>query len=201
MGKGSTDVPEYTNTVFVGRLNSDVDDQALHEYFETAGEIIEARVFTDKSTGNSKGSGMVVFKTEDGFRTALDNFDNTHLNGRSILVRDFNTPPEERNGSSSVGNGESGYKDGARPGAGNKGAKDGGKGKGKTGKGDTVNTIFVGRMPLHVEAEQLKQYFEEAGEIIDAVVFKDRNTGNSRGSGKVTFKTEEGLRRAIEEWD
>ncbi|KAI4307032.1 hypothetical protein L6164_030267 [Bauhinia variegata] len=55
--------------------------------------------------------------------------------------------------------------------------------------GDTTYTkIFVGGLAWETKRETLKHYFEQFGEILEAVVITDRNTGKSKGYGFVTFK-------------
>ena len=50
--------------------------------------------------------------------------------------------------------------------------------------------IFVGGLDFSLNNEDLKNHFSTYGEIISAVILKDRNTGKSRGFGFVTFKDE-----------
>merc|ERR1712217_1022382 len=70
---------------------------------------------------------------------------------------------------------------------GGKGFDDGkGKGKGK-GKGPKPNTVFVGGLAWATTSDQLKEHFQECGEIIYAGVMTDRETGRSRGCGKIEF--------------
>jgi len=47
--------------------------------------------------------------------------------------------------------------------------------------------LFVGGLSWDTTNESLKQAFESYGEIEDAVIIMDRNTGRSRGFGFVTF--------------
>lgn len=47
--------------------------------------------------------------------------------------------------------------------------------------------LFVGGLSWDTTNESLKQAFEGYGEIEDAVIIMDRNTGRSRGFGFVTF--------------
>ncbi|KAJ1381012.1 RNA-binding domain superfamily [Sesbania bispinosa] len=55
--------------------------------------------------------------------------------------------------------------------------------------GDTTYTkIFVGGLAWETKRDTLKHYFDQFGEILEAVVITDRNTGRSKGYGFVTFK-------------
>ena len=58
------------------------------------------------------------------------------------------------------------------------------------GKKDTTMTkIFVGGLPFHTNNEKLREYFEPFGEIEEAVVITDRNSGKSKGYGFVSYFT------------
>lgn len=57
-----------------------------------------------------------------------------------------------------------------------------------TGQKDTQFTkIFVGGLPYHTTDQSLREYFDKFGDIEEAVVITDRQTGKSRGYGFVTM--------------
>uniref|UniRef100_A0A914S6I4 RRM domain-containing protein n=1 Tax=Parascaris equorum TaxID=6256 RepID=A0A914S6I4_PAREQ len=49
----------------------------------------------------------------------------------------------------------------------------------------TFTKIFVGGLPYHTSDKTLHEYFEQFGEIEEAVVITDRQTQKSRGYGFV----------------
>lgn len=56
-----------------------------------------------------------------------------------------------------------------------------------SGSRDTMFTkIFVGGLPYHTSDKTLHEYFEQFGDIEEAVVITDRNTQKSRGYGFVS---------------
>lgn len=61
-----------------------------------------------------------------------------------------------------------------------------------------ANKIFVGGLPWSTDSEQLKAAFVEYGEVIEAKVVTDRDTGRSRGFGFVTFSSADDAKRALE---
>lgn len=64
-------------------------------------------------------------------------------------------------------------------------------------QGDTTYTkIFVGGLAWETKRETMKKYFEQFGEIQEAVVIMDKNTGRSKGYGFVTFRDREAAKRA-----
>ena len=52
-------------------------------------------------------------------------------------------------------------------------------------KDTTFTKIFVGGLPYHTTDESLKAFFQKFGNIEEAVVITDRQTGKSRGYGFV----------------
>ncbi|XP_068634809.1 uncharacterized protein [Aristolochia californica] len=66
--------------------------------------------------------------------------------------------------------------------------------------GDTTYTkIFVGGLAWETHRETMKRYFEQFGEIQEAVVITDKNTGRSKGYGFVTFKDTDAATRACQD--
>eukprot|EP00249_Psilotum_nudum_P002650 c15777_g1_i1 orf=1234-1950(-) len=63
--------------------------------------------------------------------------------------------------------------------------------------GDTTYTkIFVGGLAWETQPETMRRHFEQYGDILEAVVITDKNTGRSKGYGFVTFRDPEAARRA-----
>merc|ERR1719395_370085 len=58
--------------------------------------------------------------------------------------------------------------------------------------------VFVGGLSQSIDKQALKQHFEAFGEVKDAVVMIDRQTGRSRGFGFVRFATSEGVEAALQ---
>lgn len=63
--------------------------------------------------------------------------------------------------------------------------------------GDTTYTkVFVGGLAWETQKETMKKYFEQFGEILEAVVITDKTTGRSKGYGFVTFREPDAAMRA-----
>lgn len=61
------------------------------------------------------------------------------------------------------------------------------------------NKLFVGSLPWALRGKELRELFEAFGEITEATVILDRDTGRSKGFGFVTFETVEDAAKAQEE--
>ena len=54
--------------------------------------------------------------------------------------------------------------------------------------GDTTYTkVFVGGLAWETQSETMRRYFEQFGEILEAVVITDKNSGRSKGYGFVSI--------------
>lgn len=54
--------------------------------------------------------------------------------------------------------------------------------------GDTTYTkVFVGGLAWETQSETMRRYFDQFGEILEAVVITDKNTGRSKGYGFVSI--------------
>ncbi|KAL2103643.1 hypothetical protein ACEWY4_000511 [Coilia grayii] len=68
-----------------------------------------------------------------------------------------------------------------------------------TKKDTTFTKIFVGGLPYHTTDASLRKYFETFGDIDEAVVITDRQTGKSRGYGFVTMTDRGAAERACKD--
>ena len=59
------------------------------------------------------------------------------------------------------------------------------------------NRLFVGNLGFGTTDETIREVFSEFGEVTDAKVVVDRDTGRSRGFAFVTMATDEQARQAI----
>lgn len=61
-----------------------------------------------------------------------------------------------------------------------------------------MKKVFIGNLDYSVKSDDLREHFSEAGEIVDAVVISDKQTGRSRGFGFVEFSSEDEAKKAID---
>ncbi|XP_072306370.1 RNA-binding protein 38 [Eucyclogobius newberryi] len=66
-------------------------------------------------------------------------------------------------------------------------------------KDTTYTKIFVGGLPYHTNDASLRKYFETFGDIDEAVVITDKQTGKSRGYGFVTMVDRGAAERACKD--
>lgn len=75
-----------TNKLFVGWLSWGLSWQDLKDAFAEHGEVVFARVITDRETGKSRGFGFVEFANVEDASKAKEAMDWVELDGRAIKV-------------------------------------------------------------------------------------------------------------------
>ncbi|HHW43905.1 RNA-binding protein [Desulfofundulus thermobenzoicus] len=74
-------------TLYVGNLPWATKAEDLQEAFSRYGEIISARVITDRETGRSRGFGFVEVADDDA-DAIIAAMNGTEFNGRTITVNE-----------------------------------------------------------------------------------------------------------------
>lgn len=57
--------------------------------------------------------------------------------------------------------------------------------------------LFVGGIPFQATEEELKDLFAKFGNVVSAVIIKDKYSGRSKGFGFVEMETDEEAQKAI----
>ena len=82
------------NKLFVGRLPYSSNDSDLQQLFAQIGNVLSAKVITDRYSGQSKGFGFVEMETPELAQEAIDKLNGTDFGGRKIIVNE--AKPQER---------------------------------------------------------------------------------------------------------
>lgn len=72
--------------LFVGSLPWSASDEDLQNAFAAHGNVLSAKVVTDKETRRSRGFGFVEFETEAEATAAIQALNGSELKGRNIIV-------------------------------------------------------------------------------------------------------------------
>jgi cold-inducible RNA-binding protein len=83
--------------LFVGSLSWNTTSAELQNAFAACGEVVEAKVITDRDTGRSRGFGFVTYQDADSATRAIEQLDGSSLDGRSIRVDRANDRPQRDN--------------------------------------------------------------------------------------------------------
>ncbi|HEX8733632.1 MAG TPA: RNA-binding protein [Ktedonobacterales bacterium] len=95
--------------IYVGNLPYSADDEQLRQLFTSYGTVVDARVITDRTTGQSKGFGFVEMSTEDEARAAIAGLNGTMMGSRPLRLDEAaERPAGGRSGGGGYGGGRSG---------------------------------------------------------------------------------------------
>lgn len=96
--------------IFVAKLNFQTEEDTLLETFNQFGEVSTAKVIKDKFSGRSKGYGFVEMPNDDEARAAIEQLNDSELDGRTIVVKE-SEQRERRSNNFNRGGGGGGYRD------------------------------------------------------------------------------------------
>ncbi|MEO8505182.1 MAG: RNA-binding protein [Acidobacteriota bacterium] len=95
--------------LYVGNLPFSVTEDQLRALFEPLGEVVSAKVISDKFTNQSKGFGFVEMANDPEAQEAISRLNETNLGARKIVVNEAR-PMERRDGPGAAR--DSGHRDG-----------------------------------------------------------------------------------------
>ncbi|XP_020574527.1 heterogeneous nuclear ribonucleoprotein 1-like [Phalaenopsis equestris] len=158
--------------LFVGGISWDTNEDRLREYFENFGEVVEAVIMKDRTTGRKRGFGFVVFADPAVAERVLlekHQIDGRMVEAKKAIPRDDQHILLNRNNSSLPG----------------------------SPVPSRTKKIFVGGLASTVTEAEFRKYFEQFGTITDVVVMYDHNTQRPRGFGFITFDSEDTVDKVL----
>ncbi len=105
--------------LYVGNVAYTATEESLEELFGEAGNIVSVNLIKDRETGRSKGFAFVEFESQDDANNAIEMFNGTDYQERSLVVN-FARPREERPRRTGGGGGRD-FRSGGGNGGGNRG--------------------------------------------------------------------------------
>jgi RNA recognition motif-containing protein len=117
------------NRLFVGNLSFNTTEEALMAAFQEFGEVVEARLMTERETGRSRGFAFVEMATPEAATKAIEEMNGAVLDGRPLRVNEAEKRPERGGGGGGGGGfrGGGGGRGGDRGGGGGRGGDRGGR--------------------------------------------------------------------------
>ncbi|CAD5177892.1 unnamed protein product [Musa acuminata subsp. malaccensis] len=158
--------------LFIGGISWDTNEDRLREYFRNYGEVVEAVIMKDRTTGRARGFGFIVFADPAvAERVVMEKhlIDGRMVEAKKAVPRDDQQILNRNN--SSV--------------------------HGSPGPGGRTKKIFVGGLPSTLTESDFKKYFDQFGTITDVVVMYDHNTQRPRGFGFITYDSEDAVDRVL----
>lgn len=79
--------------IYVSNLAFNIQDEELKNLFTPYGSVTSAKVVNDRDTGRSKGFGFVEMEDDNAAREAIQQLDQSTLDGRAIKVSEARPKP------------------------------------------------------------------------------------------------------------
>ena len=130
-------------TVYVGGLSWNVDNEWLKSELEVCGEVVSARVVTDRETQKSRGFGYVEFVKAESAQKALE-MAGSEIDGRAIKV-DLSLPRAPRDGAAFGDKPKKVFNDQL--------------------SGPPTTTLFVGNLPFSATEDAVWTAFADFGDV------------------------------------
>lgn len=149
--------------LFIGGVDKDTSKDDFRAFFEEKGELTDWVLMKDPVTiGRNRGFGFVTYKDPEVAKKVL-NSGPLILNGKKLDPKPCQKREEQRKQNDREG--------GAEP--------------------DSPNKLFVGGIAQGSTKESIEAAFSSYGKVLFIQLMTDRNTGNHRGFGFVTFESPE----------
>ncbi|EGC30411.1 hypothetical protein DICPUDRAFT_41462 [Dictyostelium purpureum] len=155
--------------VFVKYLPCNFNEADLHELFEKYGEIVNTKVMVNIKTGNSLGYGFVRFSNPEDAQEAIKHMNRHQIGYKTLLCKlskPSNSPPVSPypNGCSHEPSSPTSEQ-----------------------QREPSNTLYVRVLSPTITDAILKQTFCQFGEVAEAQVLIDTNSGKSKRAGVIRF--------------
>lgn len=73
--------------IFIAKINFKTKDRTLEDAFAKFGQVTSAKIIRDRDTNKSKGYGFVEMPNDDQAKKAIQELNNSDLDGRAIVVK------------------------------------------------------------------------------------------------------------------
>jgi nucleolin len=158
-----------TTTVFVANLNFSVDDDVIKGAFKECGSITNIKWLSDRDSGRFKGCGFLEFESAEAAAAAIAK------NGEDLMDRPMKVTPAE-----------------TKPARADK--------PGFTQPqevGEPNLEVYVGNLSYDIDDAKIKAAMEQCGTITQIRWITDRESGEFKGAGFITFSSLEESAKAI----
>jgi RNA recognition motif-containing protein len=79
--------------LYVGNLSYGTVEDGLRSAFQAFGNVVSAKIITDRDSGQSKGFGFVEMSSDDEAHAAIDGMNGQNLDGRAVRVNEAMDKP------------------------------------------------------------------------------------------------------------
>jgi cold-inducible RNA-binding protein len=121
--------------LYVGNLSYKTTEAELRQAFEASGQVVDAKIVTDRDSGQPRGFGFVEMSSEAEAQSAIQAMHGKELSGRTLTVNEAQERAPRTGGGGGFGGGGRGGDRGGRGGGGGFGGGGGDRGGDRGGRG------------------------------------------------------------------
>jgi heterogeneous nuclear ribonucleoprotein A1/A3 len=173
--------------LYIRNLNFETTTESLHASFAAFGDIVDSAVIKDKATGRSKGFGFITYANADDARRALA-APTREVEGRQVSVALAAAGKAAAAGAAGMGMGM-----GAMGATGSSSAA----AAAFASNDVAARKLFVRQLSFDTSDATLQTFFAQYGELQEVFLFRDKETGKSKGHAFVTFLEAASAARAL----
>jgi cold-inducible RNA-binding protein len=82
--------------LYVGNLSFEMTEEQLSTLFSEAGNVVSAKIITDRQTGQPRGFGFVEMETKSAGQRAISMLNGRTVDGRPLAVNE--AKPQQKGG-------------------------------------------------------------------------------------------------------
>ncbi len=154
--------------VFLGGLPFKAQEKDIKAFFKECGPI-ESVELKLGDDGRPSGFGFIVFKKEDSVAKAVE-MSGQEMMGRWIKVSQANGTEGKRSSGSFTP---------LKP------------------KPEGCTNVFVGNLSFDIDEDSMRSFFEDCGNVVSVRIATDRETGQPKGFGHVSFDDTDAVDKAV----
>jgi RNA recognition motif-containing protein len=94
--------------LYVGNLSYEMTEEQLREMFSEAGQVVSAKIITDRQTGQPRGFGFVEMETKADGQKAISMLNGRNVDGRPLAVNEARPQQKSFGGGGGRGGGYGG---------------------------------------------------------------------------------------------
>jgi len=79
-------VRDVSKTIYIGNIPWSLSEDQLKEYFSKHGQVLSARIITERATGRSKGYGFIEVSAESAEK--IIELNGTEMDGRKLVINE-----------------------------------------------------------------------------------------------------------------
>ena len=154
--------------MFLGGLPFKAKEKDIKDFFKACGPI-ESVELKVGDDGRASGFGFLVFKKAESVAKAVE-MSGQEMMGRWIKVSEANGAEGKR---------ASGSFTPQKP------------------KPEGCTNVFIGNLAFDIEEDSVRSFFEDCGNVVSVRLATDRETGNLKGFGHVSFDDTDAVDKAV----